>query len=75
MLEKCGIDQDPFQKFLKAFHGASQASKWLSAVLIAAFGAGFVPNNIAFGVALAVQVASSAAIKMQHRWRFGATAG
>jgi hypothetical protein len=70
VLADCGIDQDTFLDFLKTFHASTKEDKWLHVVNIAAAGAGFVPNPIAMGVSIAVQVAVGVAMEVQRRQRF-----
>jgi hypothetical protein len=67
MLSQCGITQEHFHEFIDALNKAVQASKWIAAVQIAAFGASFVPNQISMGATAAVQVVSAVAAKAQIR--------
>ncbi|KAJ5305639.1 uncharacterized protein N7443_005299 [Penicillium atrosanguineum] len=63
------ITQEHFHDFIKALNKAVQASKWIAAVQIAAFGASFVPNQISMGTTAAVQIVSAVAAKAQIRWK------
>ena len=63
------ISQEYFHDFIDSLNKAIQVSKWLAAVQIAAFGAGFVPNQISMGVTTAVQVVSAVAAKAEIRWK------
>jgi len=65
-----GIDQDEFINFLNATNKAFRASKWLGAIQLAAVGTGFVPNSIAFGVSLAVQIVAGVIAKAETRWKY-----
>jgi len=69
VLADCGIDQDAFLDFLKTFHASTKEDKWLQVVNIAAASAGMVPNPIAMGVSIAVQVAVGVAMEVQRRHR------
>lgn len=69
VLSSHGISQEHFHDFIDALNKATQASKWLAAVQIAAFGASFVPNQISMGVTAAVQIFSAVAAKAQIRWK------
>lgn len=69
ILSQCDITQEHFHDFIKALNKAVQASKWIAAVQIAAFGASFVPNQISMGATAAVQIVSAVAAKAQIRWK------
>lgn len=69
-LEAFGIDQSSFLEFIGAVNKAVQASKWLHAVQVAAFGTGFIPNHIALGVSAAVQVIAGIVAKTETRWKY-----
>ncbi|KAK5064776.1 hypothetical protein LTR84_000610 [Exophiala bonariae] len=68
-LEQFGIHQDEFISFVRATNRAVRASKWLSAIQLAAAGAPFVPNHIALGASVAVQVIASVMAKAETRWK------
>lgn len=68
-LEPFGIDQDTFIEFIRATNKASQASKWLVAIQVAAVGTSFVPNPIALGVSTAVQVIAGVIAKAEIKWK------
>ena len=69
ILSQCDISQEHFHDFISALNKAIQASKWIAAVQIAAFGASFVPNQISMGATAAVQIVSAVAAKAQIRWK------
>ncbi|KAJ6166988.1 hypothetical protein N7470_002435 [Penicillium chermesinum] len=69
ILSQNGISQEHFHDFIDALNKAVQSSKWIAAVQIAAFGAGFVPNQISMGATAAVQIVSAVAAKAQIRWK------
>jgi hypothetical protein len=69
ILSQCGISEEHFHDFLNALNKAVQASKWITAVQIAAFGASFVPNQISMGATAAVQILSAVTAKTQIRWK------
>ncbi|KEF54375.1 uncharacterized protein A1O9_09541 [Exophiala aquamarina CBS 119918] len=68
-LEQFGIQQDEFISFVKATNKAVRASKWLSAIQLAAMGTSFVPNSIAMGASVAVQVVAGVMAKAETRWK------
>ncbi|TVY83711.1 hypothetical protein LSUE1_G002573 [Lachnellula suecica] len=67
VLADCGIDQQAFLSFLKAFHQGSQADPWLNVVNAAAKIAGVVPSVTAMAVSMAVQVLVGATMEIQRR--------
>jgi hypothetical protein len=69
-LEPFGIQQDEFIDFIKATNEAVRASKWLGAIQLAAAGTSFVPNSIALGVSVAVQVVAGVIAKAETRWKY-----
>jgi hypothetical protein len=70
VLNECsGIDQATFLNFLETFDQASKTSPIFDVINIAAFAVGFIPNPIAMGVTLAVQVANGTAKEVQSRYR------
>ncbi|KAE8153103.1 hypothetical protein BDV25DRAFT_137174 [Aspergillus avenaceus] len=69
ILEQYDIQQDMFLDFLESLNKAMQGSKFLMALQVAALGAGFVPNTIAMGVTVAVQVAATIATKAETKWK------
>ena len=69
-LEQFGIQQDEFINFIKATNKAVRASKWLGAIQLAAMGTGFVPNSIALGVSVAVQIVAGVIAKAETRWKY-----
>ena len=69
LLSQCDISQDHFHDFINTLNKAVQASKWIAAVQIAAFGASFVPNQISMGATAAAQIISTVAAKAQIRWK------
>ncbi|KAL6252929.1 hypothetical protein RBB50_000648 [Rhinocladiella similis] len=70
LLGECaGIDQATFLDFLKDFDRSSRANPALDVINVAAFAVGMVPNPIAMGVAIAVQVAAGTAKEVQTRHR------
>ncbi|KAJ9614765.1 hypothetical protein H2204_014463 [Knufia peltigerae] len=70
LLGECaGIDQATFLDFLKDFDRSSRANPALDVINVAAFAVGMVPNPIAMGVAIAVQVAAGTAREVQTRHR------
>ena len=68
-LDAFGIDQESFLAFIRAVNKAAQASKWLQAIQVAAFGTGFIPNHIALGVSAAVQIIAGIVAKTETRWK------
>ncbi|KAI1322412.1 hypothetical protein F5Y16DRAFT_41407 [Xylariaceae sp. FL0255] len=68
-LEQFGIQQHEFLSFIRATNKAVQASKWLGAIQLAAAGTGFVPNHIALGVSVAVQIVAGVIAKAETRWK------
>ncbi|RFU24020.1 hypothetical protein B7463_g12323, partial [Scytalidium lignicola] len=56
-LMNCGIDQDTFVSFIESFNKASQASPYLDAVNIAAFGVGFAPGITPMIISTALPIA------------------
>jgi len=64
-----GIDQKTFIDFLDDFDQASRASSVFDVINIACFAVGMVPNPIAMGVSIAVQVASRTGQELQSRYR------
>jgi hypothetical protein len=68
-LEPFGIDQDSFIDFIRAINRASQASKWLVAIQVAAAGTSFVPNPVALGVSTAVQIIAGVIAKAEIKWK------
>ncbi|CAK7222647.1 hypothetical protein SBRCBS47491_004930 [Sporothrix bragantina] len=64
-----GIDEAAFLDFICATNKATQASKWLHAVQVAAMGTGFIPNHIALGVSAAVQIIAGIMAKAETRWK------
>lgn len=69
-LEPFGIQQDEFISFVRATNKAVQASKWLTAIQLAAMGTSFVPNSIAMGASVAVQVVAGVIAKAETRWKY-----
>lgn len=69
ILSHSDISQEHFHDFINTLNKAVQASKWIAAVQIAAFGASFVPNQISMGATAAVQIVSAVAAKAQIRWK------
>ncbi|PMD30177.1 hypothetical protein L207DRAFT_502936 [Hyaloscypha variabilis F] len=69
VLADCGIDQATFLDFLKTFHASTREDKSLQVVNIAAMSVGMVPNPIAMGVSIAVQVCVGVAMEVQRRHR------
>ena len=70
VLNECsGIDQQTFMDFLTSFDKASKASPVFDVINLACFAVGFIPNPIAMGVTLAVQIASRTAQEVQSRYR------
>lgn len=69
ILENYGVSQDAFLTFLKNFHLASQPSKWIGAVFVAASIVGNVPSVYAMAVSIAVQFAAGTAMELQRRYR------
>lgn len=68
-LQAFGIDQETFLAFIDAVNKSAKASKWLHAIQVAAFGTGFIPNHIAFGVSAAVQIVAGIVAKTETRWK------
>ncbi|OAP63363.1 hypothetical protein AYL99_02590 [Fonsecaea erecta] len=68
-LQKYGIDQDTFLEFVRAMNKAIQHNAWLAAIQLAAAGASFVPNGIAMGVSLGVQVVAGLIAQAEAKWR------
>ncbi|RMZ86745.1 hypothetical protein DV736_g6028, partial [Chaetothyriales sp. CBS 134916] len=69
VLGECsGIDQKMFMDFLKDFDKASEASPVYDVINVACFAVGFVPNPIAMGVSIAVQVANNTAKELHSRY-------
>ena len=69
-LEQFDIQQDEFISFIRATNKAVRASKWLAAVQLAAVGTSFVPNSIALGASVAVQVVAGVMAKAETRWKY-----
>ena len=69
-LEAFGIDEETFLAFIKETNQAAQASKWLYAIQVAAFGTGFIPNHIALGVSAAVQIIAGLVAVTEARWKY-----
>jgi hypothetical protein len=69
-LEQFGIQQDEFISFIRATNKAVRASRWLSAIQLAAVGTSFVPNPIAMGASVAVQVVAAVMAKAETRWKY-----
>lgn len=69
ILSQHDISKEHFHSFINTLNKAIQASKFIAAVQIAAFGASFVPNQISLGVTAAVQIVSAVAAKAQIRWK------
>lgn len=69
-LEQYGIPQDEFISFVKAANKAVRANKWIGAIQLAAVGTSFVPNHIALGAAVAVQVVAGVIAKAETRWKY-----
>jgi len=69
ILENYGIPQEAFMTFLKNFQLASQPSKYLMAVFVAAQIVGTVPSVYAMAASMAVSVAAGTAIELQRRYR------
>ena len=70
LLGECsGIDQQTFLDFLVSFDKASKASPVFDVINLACFAVGFIPNPIAMGVTIAVQVANNTAKEVQSRYR------
>jgi hypothetical protein len=72
VLNDCAIDQKTFLTFLKNLHTATQASKGLSVVFLAAGVVGMVPETVAQIVSTVVQVGVGTAIEVQRRYRANA---
>lgn len=70
VLQQFGIPQDEFISFVRATCKAVRASKWLSAIQLAAVGTSFVPNSIALGASVAVQVVAGVIAKAETRWKY-----
>lgn len=68
-LEQFGIRRDEFLGFIKATNKAVRSSKWLGAIQLAAVGTSFVPNPIALGTSVAVQVVAGVIAKAETRWK------
>ncbi|KAB8070022.1 hypothetical protein BDV29DRAFT_181698 [Aspergillus leporis] len=68
-LEQYGISHDAFLDLIRACNKAIQASKWLVAIQVAAAGTGFIPNNIAIGVSMAVQVIAGVIAQAEIKWK------
>lgn len=70
LLGECSdIDQQTFLDFLVSFDKASKASPIFDVINLAAFAVGFIPNPIAMGVTIAVQVVNKTAKEVQSRYR------
>ncbi|KZZ97586.1 hypothetical protein AAL_03550 [Moelleriella libera RCEF 2490] len=67
-LEGCGISQDMFLDFLKAFDSSTQASPWLDVLNLAGWGLAFAPH-FPIVVGIAVQLSIMAAKDIQNRTR------
>lgn len=68
-LEQYSINQDAFIKFINLMNKAVKQNKWLVAIQLAAAGTSLVPNNIAMGVSVAVQVIAGAVAQAEAKWR------
>ncbi|RMZ77859.1 hypothetical protein DV737_g4135, partial [Chaetothyriales sp. CBS 132003] len=69
VLGECSsIDQKMFMDFLDDFDKASRASPVYDVLNVACFAVGFVPNPIAMGVTIAVQVANNTAKELHSRY-------
>nr|RBQ87687.1 hypothetical protein FVER53263_12583 [Fusarium verticillioides] len=68
-LQAFGIDQETFLALIRSINKASQASKWLYVIQVAAIGTGFIPNHIALGVSTAVQIVAGIVAKTETRWK------
>ncbi|KAJ9607130.1 hypothetical protein H2200_008202 [Cladophialophora chaetospira] len=69
VLEQFGIQQDEFTSFIRAANKAVRASKLLTASQLAAVGTSFVPNSIALGASVAVQVVAGVIAMAEGRWK------
>jgi len=69
ILNDSAIDQKTFLTFLKSYHEASKASKYITVIFISAGIAGFAPSVIAMAVTTAVQIAAGTAKEIQSRHR------
>ncbi len=69
VLEDYGISQDDFLGFIRATNKAVQASKWIGAVQLAATGTSFVPNSIALGASVGVQIVAAILAKAETNWK------
>lgn len=69
-METFGIHQDEFINFIRATNKALQNSKWIGAIQLAAAGTSFVPNHIAMGASVAVQVVAGMIAIAESRWKF-----
>ncbi|TID24364.1 hypothetical protein E2P81_ATG02667 [Venturia nashicola] len=69
VLDSAALNERCFLEFLKCFHLASEASKGLKVVFLAAGVVGFVPEVVAQIVSTVVQVGAGAAIEIQSRHR------
>ena len=69
-LEQFGIQQAEFIDFIHAANKAVRGNKWLSAIQLGAMGASFVPNSIALGASVAVQLVAGVIAKAETRWRY-----
>lgn len=73
VLELFGIDRGSFSDFIQAANKAFEASKFLVAVQLAATGTSFVPNSIALGASIGVQVLAAVIAKAEANWKYAPT--